>query len=266
MKSLKLATIFLQIFLLKSCGLYTPTSINTPLFKEKGEARIGVQVLNGIDVQAAYAVANSLGIIANYQTLNYSYSHLNKRSLDQYFKQYGTNKIGEIGLGYFKAAPQYKNNITTIVKEVYGGIGLGNFKIHQSIKFDDGKSNNFTKPYFYKHYVPTKTYFVQGNIGKRNNHYEISAGTRLTIMDYGKAKSTIPDSLFIDSKLDNVLYKNHLFLEPNLILRTGFKRFKIQTQLIFVLPRTLGYSIDDYTKFILNFGIITSIGPRKKQN
>ncbi len=264
MKEIKLSIFIIFTLFINSCGLYTPTSINTPLLKEKGEAKIGAQLLNGVDVQAAYAVTNSIGIMANYQYLNYSYNYINKRSLDQYFKQYGTNKIGEIGLGYFKTEPSLKKYYATIVKEIYGGIGLGNFKIHQKIKFDNKTNNNFSSPFYYKHYVPIKTYFLQGNVGKRKNKNEISVGTRFTIMNYGTAKSTIPDSLFLNSKLNNFLYKNHFYLEPNLTFKTGFKHIKVQSQLIFVIPRTLGYSVEDYTKFLLNFGIIASIGPFKK--
>src|SRR4051812_32632235 len=85
----KIALVAVPVALLSSCAttLYTTNAVNAPLLKEKGEVKINV---TQNDLQAAVAVTDNIGIMANGYYENYDGSNNYRHG----------GGMGELGIGY----------------------------------------------------------------------------------------------------------------------------------------------------------------------
>jgi hypothetical protein len=109
---------------------YAPNKGNVPNMRERNDIRLdaglgGGLVMNGADIQFAYAPLSHFGMMVNgalttskYSVSNYDIDHSETKS--HYL---------EAGLGYFT---KLKEN-TNWVFEVYGGVGKGEFKSWYSV-------------------------------------------------------------------------------------------------------------------------------------
>src|ERR1044072_8929111 len=85
----KLSLAAMPLALLSSCAttMYTTNAVNVPLLKEKGEVKINA---TQNDLQAAIAVSDNIGIMANGYYKNYDGSNNYKHG----------GSMGELGIGY----------------------------------------------------------------------------------------------------------------------------------------------------------------------
>ena len=192
--------LFISIFLTSCRTVYAPNALNVPLLQEKGEVKATVATNN---LQVAVALSDHIGVMANGYVNAY-------KSDDKSFRNNG--KGAEVGVGYF-AQTEHR-----IIYEAYGGIGLYNVKMKEE---NDRKTFN----------ANAVKYFVQPAIGWVNRYFEIAGSPRLSVVKYAS-----PDVTGYTNEEQSVNYFNildqkaHVFLEPTLILRGGYKFVKVQVQ------------------------------------
>ena len=225
---------FLIYVLFTSCShyYYTPNSQTSPLFKEKGEARIsaahyGSEESTGFVMNSALAITDNIGLIGNFM-----YGDDEDNDSD------GKGNFSEIGIGLF--IPENNNSVF----EVYGGFGIGNVKNHYSNDLESKLS-------FHR-------YFIQPSVGYRSNIVEFAFSSRFCLVHYNKFGYDyllkefhhITDIRYI---IDN---KNFLMMEPAATIRLGAEKFKIQFQLIRSIPYNHKLKQEEVN---LNIGFIIQI-------
>jgi hypothetical protein len=180
--------------------VYAPNAVNVPLLQEKGELKASIANNN---LQVATAVSDHVGIMMN--------GYLNAYSADdKSFKNNG--KGAEIGIGYFA------HNQERITYEAYGGAGLYNVRIRES---------NNTKTFD----ADAIKYFVQPSIGWVNPFFEVAVSPRLSVVKYNSPEITgYTSQERADNYFDILDQKAHVFMEPTLTLRGGYRFIKLQVQ------------------------------------
>src|SRR5882724_11141353 len=154
------------VIIFSSCAhyYYVPNTVNVPLLKEKNDMRIsagysGGESFQGADIQFAYAVSPSVGIMANGLFGG-------KTEEDVYGEQQsGKGSFGELGVGYYKPFSPKK----LFVFEVYGGAGIG------AANHEYGISNGSAK-------VGATKFFVQPSIGytSKKGRFEFAMASRFS--------------------------------------------------------------------------------------
>lgn len=104
--------------------VYVPNAVHTPMLEERGDVQVGGRVgafggTRGLDLQAAYAVTDKVGVSADF-------SHGDEQPDDPDFH---LHQFGEMGIGYF-------NDISSFAQfEVYGGYGRGQAESEDTYTF-----------------------------------------------------------------------------------------------------------------------------------
>ncbi len=180
--------------------VYSPNTVHNPLLQEKGEFKGSIASNN---LQAAFAVTDHIGVMANGYYNSFT-------SDDKDFHNKG--KALELGVGYFNKMPG------NIVYEVYGGAGRFNVRMDESAgtkKFDA----NATK------------LFIQPGIGWVNPYVEVGLAPRLSMISYDSPEisgyTTQEQSSYY---FETLAARPHLFLEPAITVRGGYKWVKLQLQ------------------------------------
>jgi hypothetical protein len=184
---------------------YVSNIHNVPLFREKNEYRLSGAMAAGeestsIELQGAYSITDKIGIMTNIMSAKGSHG------LD-----YAKGGYVDGAIGYYKPIKK------TGVFEVYGGLG-GSEQHHHYPNY--GSSDlSFVKV------------FVQPSFGLTGDIWDIALSTRIssvTFTNLGYDISANPDLI---SNLNSFSNKSHLFLEPALTIRAGWKNVKLQLQL-----------------------------------
>lgn len=195
-----IATVALALLCNACRTVYSPNVVHSPLLQEKGEIKVLAAPNN---LQAAYALSDHIGIMAN--------GYLNRFTADD--KDFhNKGKALELGIGYFDKT---ENNL---VYEVYGGAGRFNVKMDES---------NGTKRFD----ADATKLFIQPGIGWVNPYVEVSLASRVSMIRYRSPDITgytqqEQESYYFSSLAD----KPHVFLEPALTVRGGYKWVKLQLQ------------------------------------
>lgn len=212
-------TFFLAVLslLMAACSpkYYVPNTQNVPLFTDAGQVSLtAVGNGNQVEFQGAYALTNSIGIMANTGFYN---------PKDDGNGNGGSGKLFEGGIGYYKPFGEH------LVFETYGLVGFGDFENH----FPSTGSSNTGK-------ISGKLsrFALQPAIGFTANRFSIALSSRLSSLHYGE-----PDGDLIFDNEDQIAYltENDAFflVEPALTLRAGLKKIKLQLQL------TRGFNLTD---------------------
>lgn len=235
MSSAKSFLFLFVLFSIASCSVYAPNTINAPMLKKKGELQIGAHAGNGLNLQAAYAASDHIGIMLNYMNIK------NEVTTNEIVRD-GGGSLLEAGLGYFS---RFSDNNHF---ELFGGYGAGkvnitreNTLLKQTRNFDANASR----------------FFVQPGIGMAGKIFEVNLSSRVSFLKYNKLSTTYTaDDLKADSFV-NIDGRTWIFLEPALTIRVGFPRFKFQAQ----VGRSFKLTKDDlgYEKSLLGFGIVARI-------
>ena len=186
---------------------YVPSAPNTPLLSNKNDLnfnllRTATSPINGFEVQAAYLPAKHVGIIGRY-------SFAKDEKDDRDYPDYMKYRSFEIGAGYVNQF--YKD----FHFETYAGIGKGKIaNTHHT-----GFSNlNLTH------------YFIQPTLAVNNPNKTVQfafvsrfAGVNFKIADMTFDNLREPLSAAQLKSLDEKPF--HVFWEPGLVLRFGWKEF-----------------------------------------
>ncbi len=161
-----------------SCApLYVQNSRNSPLFQEKGEFCVKAGAGTGIDFQAAYAIGNHVGVMANGYYLHQEGEGLFAVQPNSYKINH---RIIESGIGYFT------NPSTKTTFEVYAGFGRGKGR------GQDNSASSFL--IFVSDTVNTESkydrWFIQPAFGIHFNTISISVASRVSIVNFRKAEIT----------------------------------------------------------------------------
>ncbi|RZJ48010.1 MAG: hypothetical protein EOO44_21675 [Flavobacterium sp.] len=193
---LRIAPIFLVLFLTSCSSIYIPSVPNTPMLTTQGEIAAGAHMsLKGnFNFNSAYAVSNHFALLANGAFLQ------NERD-----KKDIKHKMIEFGGGYFKTFGPNKNRIL----EIYAGLGSGKSeRIFREL--DDNKniiSSDFQEASYDKK-------FIQVNYSSKRKRNLKLFGAKFGL-NYGTAlrMSFINTNNFYRN---NVLQLNedNIFLEP----------------------------------------------------
>jgi hypothetical protein len=192
---------------------------NTPMFDEKGELQANLSTgVSGTDIQAAYALTDEIGIMANTSFYNET-----SDTTDDFHK----HSIFELGMGYYGDLSNYGRF------ELYGGFGTGKIKAYnQDLTFDD----DVTDAVFSK-------IFIQPSFGLKSEYFDGNLGTRLAFVkvNYKQEAPGLEEGF-------------QPFVEPVLTGRLGIKNVKIISQIGFSLPLTDDH-VFDYQPFIFSLGL-----------
>jgi hypothetical protein len=163
---MKKIIIVLTILIFSCTPLYVPNSRNAPMFRQRGEFQTSGAIGNGIEVQAAYALTNHLGIVGNALFLD------RKISERFYFSNSGTNirhTFFEGGIGYFK-------NYETTVFEMYAGYGRGDCYSDDDSFFSGGSWMSGTGKY--------NRFFILPEFAVNKTRWNIFFAPRFSAIDF----------------------------------------------------------------------------------
>jgi hypothetical protein len=206
---IQLSAFVIIAVVLSSCSttMYTTNAVNVPLLKEKGEVKINV---TQNDLQAAVAVSDHIGIIANGFYRNYK--------SDNNYNHFGG--LGEAGIGYLM-------NRENLMMETYVGGGVG--KVHKEQQF----TNPDNSTYMANFDANAVKAFVQSNLGVRSKYVDVALTPKFSFVKYSNFSSTnysddqLRDDYLNNNRLTNPLY---VFAEPAITVRGGYKFIKLQAQ------------------------------------
>lgn len=244
MKHLFFTLLITGLIAVSSCNVaYRPNMINTPLFTEKGDIAITAASNN---VQAAYAVSNHVGVMAN-GFLEQNVVNNNETGNG------GLGYMGEAGVGYFTLMGN-----ENLVFETYAGAGFGHLYLNNNYR---DANNDIQKRTLDANGMKL---FVQPAIGYKLPHFEISGAIRYSNINYtGVKTSNWPANDLVNANLDDVGNTPYSFLEPALTVRGGFKSVKLQLQYINCIKLNSGNI--NYDTDILNLGIIIQLPVKDNQ-
>lgn len=215
----KLIGALIVLFLLNSCkSAYVPNAQNVPLFQEKGEIKVSVSITNTetgpTDFQAAYALSDHIGIMVNAKKSNKKESADANKINSEHYKE--INQVVEAGIGYFG-----KTN-SNLTYEVYGGAGLTKVGLHgiswNSIDNDSRFDADGLK------------FFVQPTMGFVRSAFDIGFSTRITGLKFNNYTTNYSYEDLEKDRLNKLDAAMHLFAEPAITMRAGYKWIKVQIQ------------------------------------
>jgi hypothetical protein len=195
---------------------YAPTSHNVPLLQAQYDARLAVIAGEGdddddyaaIEVQAAFAPVNHLGIMVN---------HVSAHGGGGGNYQEGSGKLTEIGVGYFVPLSPNNKRGGRFLFEVYGGGGGG--RVHNSYDSSTSASMKLAR------------YFVQPAVGFSMPYFNIAFSPRLAMLHYSAIELRGLPGVEDAADLAAISGRPNIFmLEPALTVRGGYKWIKMQAQ------------------------------------
>lgn len=202
----------LVMLFFNSClvNTYLPSAQNAPLLREKGDVNLKVASSN---VNAAYAINNSIGVVANAQFQSKTYgSGLNVLGLSNYkVDRYNL----ELGAGYYTKIDDKWSF------ETFGGFGFGEFRFL-------GNAYTNTEGYFQSKQA---RFFIQPNLGLRSNWFDLALISRFNFLKYfdDLQYNYTREELGI-LNLNNLSKGVFPFWEPGIAFSLGHKNIKFSSQ------------------------------------
>jgi len=203
--------------LLSSCShyYYVPGAQNVPLFREKNELHISGSYgegseTKGINIQAAFSLTDKIGIMADFMSAKGG-------NLSDH--NYGKGNYFDGAVGYFKPLDKYG------VFEIYGGIGRGD-QYHEYSSFYNNQSTGYADLSFFKLYL-------QPSFGFTSDCFDIALSTRISRITFNILDNNISGNTDSYTNLIALSDKSHLFLEPGITIRAGWKSVKVQVQAVY---------------------------------
>lgn len=187
-------TRFLLVALLgiSSCApVYVPNVRNSPMFTKAGEFQASVQIGNGLEAQAAFAVIDHFGVMTNYSYIDAT----DPENEEDYLR----HTFFEGGVGYFK-------NKSESFFEVFAGYGRGKGTTYESYSFFGSVSTAATGQYH--------RYFLQPAFGMNKEALQFSFVPRFSLVDFYEFSYELAStSIQADPKF---------FFEPAFVSRINF--------------------------------------------
>ncbi|MCX6225532.1 MAG: hypothetical protein NTV01_12415 [Bacteroidia bacterium] len=242
MKTLVQKLLFGLIFTATGCvTLYKPNAIHSPLLKEKGELNTsGSMGLSGtglINLQAAYAISNHAGILADgmYHRRQINSADSSVEKLNMFF--------GEAGAGYFTTFGD-KN---TGLFQCYSGGGYG---FTTDKMYDAGQSYPEVNARYFN-------IFIQPGLALVNKHIQIAFDLRMNYVNLFNVHASLYDRFewwntdfhyYSDTTLSFVN------LEPTFTMKAGGEKLKGILQVGVTIP-----AINSHSYFMVNTSSMLAI-------
>lgn len=210
--------------LISACApVYVPSTQHTHLMDDKGELHVATHGgTNGVDMQAAYALTNHMGLMA---AASYG-SAKQEGNSDHHIHQYG-----ELGITYFQPLGKIGRY------EALAGTGFGSAEVVDHFVFLGPEEVQATGQF--------NKIFIQNNIGLETDVLETGLALRLghlTFYTFKTASGTHDGP------------ERGTFFEPALFARLGWKNVKIESQVGFSHP--LQGDVDfTYKALMLSLGL-----------
>lgn len=231
--------------------LYVANNQNVPMFRDTGELRANIGANNW---QIAYAPFKRVGVMLNGQWNEGLWTgNALTDSVNGGFGEF--NEIERLliegGAGIWQPLPGNGSF------ETYAGFGVGTI---------DVRSNNWvlngTPPRFSAN---ISRWFVQPSISTTADYWDLGFSTRLSGVRYGNVDTVgVTPSILEAESLANIDAKNHLFLEPAVTARFGYRWVKLHGQLGFVAP--LSRAPISYRQILFTIGINVHLAERFEKN
>jgi len=199
--------------------------INAPLFAKPGQTRLAVaigQKSEGIHAHGGVALTPHFALVAAT-----SWADLNNCMSCRISER----RHVEAGLGYY--APV---SATGLSREVFGGLGFGRFRMSGNDWNWDPRPEDLRVTA--GHYQEA---YVQANVGKTAKWMDRAGGLRLVA--YHVTDFALKDGY--GAHLQGEASQWGLYAEPAIILRFGFRDFKIDTQMGVSIPLIQGDAVDN---------------------
>lgn len=226
--------------LLQSCNTaYVPNTVNVPLMRNAGEARLYADLK--LNVQASYAITDNIGVMASgHFVTERTHENDSGRIISN-----GSGRQFEAGIGY--SHPLVRDVIVTgdLVGELYAGVGFGSLTLNN---LDDNKSYE----------VSGTKFFVQPSLGLSHRYLEVAFTPRFVGVLYSEPTTLYTDAELNQKELPDRTGPMHWFAEPAITVRAGIQEVKAQFQIgqSFKLTSTpLAHE-----KLILTLGIQVQLG------
>jgi hypothetical protein len=211
-----LIAVFAAVLFTGCKNMYIPNMPNTPLLREKGDVMVTV---NPNNYQGAVALTESFGLMVNGYYRRKSWN-LTSGGFDNRFDN--QRYMFEGALGYFKKLG------SSAVFELYGGGGFGNV-IYNYDLYDNGSlinQNTWS--------ANNVKLFIQPNFGIVDKNIEFAVTTRFVMLNFPDAKSVnYTTSEMIAQGINDLEKTDWLFVEPGVVFRYGWSRFKFQNHLLY---------------------------------
>ncbi|MBL0339872.1 MAG: hypothetical protein IPP71_02545 [Bacteroidetes bacterium] len=154
------------VILFSGCvTLYKPNAVHSPMLQKKGDGHvsgsIGITGTGLMNLQAAYAVSNHIGIITEGM---YHYRSSTYTSGTETGKEKLNILGGELGLGYFEKFSQNQNKLI----QIYSGAGFG--KTHDRIENSLDPNPEVSSDFF--------NFYVQPGITFTGKHIDMAVDIR----------------------------------------------------------------------------------------
>jgi hypothetical protein len=221
-KNISFIVVLIVIF--DSCSPeYVPNMVNSPMFNNKGEFQATMAAGNGnYDAQTAIAITDNLGIM-----VNGSYGNETSDSSDNFHK----HLFFEGGFGYY-------DKIRDIWQyEIYGGYGYGRIEGY----FANGFLTEMSSATYNR-------FFIQPGVGVSTGIYDGSFSPRIAIIQMNRTGENIKPGNY------------HVFFEPVITSKVGFKYVKFIFQFGFSFPFSENNMNFDHEPLIMGFGINLNLG------
>lgn len=198
-----------------SCATsYVPNLVNTPIFGEKDELQAAAYYgTSGFDGQIAYAVSDHMGIMING-------SFIDRRS--ETSSDFHKHSFLEFGAGYFKKIRKDR------VFEIYGGGGFGSTQTNEKGSIWEPNADVSNQRFFLQPSVGFTTDFIDGSIGMRIVHVQLSQEIRT---------------------------ETAVFVEPVSTAKFGYKNIKVVGQMGFSFPWAKKEVKFNHEKFWMSIGL-----------
>ncbi len=224
--------VVLFFFFFPACApVYLPNSRPAYFLNHQGQIVGNIDLgSNGVDVGAAYAATQHIGIMASG---SFYQSKKNHNSPNHQKHQYG-----EIGIDYFTKLGKYG------VWETVGGIGKGTGSALEYYDFISSTQKVQATGHYNK-------LFISSDIGLRTKTIDLGLSLRLG------------NVMFTKFQTNSATYSNNksaLFWEPAAVVRVGGKNIKLESQIGFSKPfdENLAFQYEPiFWTFGLNFNFST---------
>jgi hypothetical protein len=229
-------SIFLFCIILCSCSspryVYTPPAQNVPVFTQKGDSKLGAYYsmspggendnpedsykdnVNGLDLQAAYAISDQFAVQASYAGRSEkTEGSLSTSSIPGPLIKYD-RKTYEGGIGYYKALNVKKS----VYFQVFAGFGAGRFN------FTDNGYSDISTTYSRYHNARVNKYFLQPAFILLNNGFSMAFTTRATVIKYGGIKTNYSPAELDSYNLVGLSNSPFLLVEPTVTASYQLKK------------------------------------------
>ncbi len=227
--------------------IYSASTPNNPYFKQKGDSKLAAYYAGetpnvnnksnfnqGVDLQSAYAVTNHFALTFDF------YKRWEKDFYNTtYVPSYDSSIVGykrdltSLGAGYFFFLDKNKE----ITFNVYGGIGLGNFTIHDNTI--DPSGYNFYKSNLTKWYLQPSFNFII------NKYIYISYILKFSLVHYYNVATSYSGDELADYNLNSLPNSTLLFKENTVAFQFLLSKpdcLRIETSFTIVSNAPEGYA------------------------